>query len=152
MQGISRLGSSRIKAIHAKLGIETLADLEAAARDGRLSGLAGFGPKTVESLLKGIAMKRRVVGLRLSHHAAEEAALLRGALAGVPGVIDAIVAGEVRRRCEVVRELVHVVVSEAPAADIFRALAHFPGMEEIGGEDERRVTLGRPATWRRAWS
>jgi len=144
MQGISRLGSSRIKAIHATLGIETLADLEAAARDGRLSGLAGFGPKTVESLLKGIAMKRRVVGLRLSHHAAEEAALLRVALAGVPGVIDAIVAGEVRRRCEVVRELVFVVVSEAPAAEIFRALAHFPGMEEIGGEDERRVTLRTP--------
>jgi len=144
MQGISGLGASRVKAIHQKLGIETLADLEAAARDGRLSDLPGFGPKTVEGMLRGIAMKRRVVGLRLSHHAAEEAELLRGALARVPGVSDAIVAGEVRRRCEVVHELVHVVVSEAPAADIFRALAHFPGMEEVGGEDERRVTLRTP--------
>ena len=144
MHGISGLGASRIKAMHAKLGIESLTDLEAAARDGRLSGLPGFGPKTVENMLKGIARKRRVVGLRLSHHAAEEAELLRTALARVPGVSDAVVAGEVRRRCEVVRELVHVVVSEAPAADIFSALAHFPGMEEVGGEDERRVTLRTP--------
>ncbi len=144
MHGISGLGASRVKAIHAKLGIESLADLEAAARDGRLGKLPGFGPKTVESILKGIAMKRRVVGLRLAHHAAEEAELLRVALARVPGVTDAIVAGEVRRRCEVVRELVHVVVSESPAAEIFRALAHFPGMEEVGGEDERRVTLRTP--------
>jgi DNA polymerase (family X) len=142
--GISGLGVSRVKTIHEKLGIESLADLEIAATDGRLTGLPGFGPKTVERLLKGINTKRRVVGLRLSHHAAEEAELLRAALAKVPGVLRAVVAGEVRRRCEVVRELVHVVVSEAPAAEIFRALAHFPGMEEVGGEDERRVTLRTP--------
>jgi len=142
--GISGLGVSRVKTIHEKLGIESLADLEIAATDGRLTGLPGFGPKTVERMLKGINTKRRVVGLRLSHHAAEEAELLRAALAQVPGVLRAVVAGEVRRRCEVVRELVHVVVSEAPAAEIFRALAHFPGMEEVGGEDERRVTLRTP--------
>ena len=142
--GISGLGVARIKAIHQKLGVESLADLEAAARDGRLAGLPGFGPRTVETLLKRIGMKRRVVGLRLSHHAAEEAELLRAALARVPGVQEAIVAGEVRRRCEVVREVVQVVVSEAPAEEIFRALAHFPGMEEVSGEDERRVTLLTP--------
>jgi DNA polymerase (family 10) len=44
----------------------------------------------------------------------------------------------------VVREVVQVVVSEAPAEEIFRALAHFPGMEEVSGEDERRVTLLTP--------
>jgi DNA polymerase (family 10) len=142
--GLSGLGVARIKVIHQKLGVESLADLEAAARDGRLSGLPGFGPRTVETLLKRIGMKRRVVGLRLSHHAAEEAELLRAALARVPGVQQAIVAGEVRRRCEVVREVVQVVVSEAPAEEIFRALAHFPGMEEVSGEDERRVTLLTP--------
>ena len=142
--GLSGLGVARIKAIHQKLGVESLADLEAAARDGRLAGLPGFGPRTVETLLKRIGMKRRVVGLRLSHHAAEEAELLRAALARVPGVREAIVAGEVRRRCDVVREVVQVVVSEAPAEDIFRALAHFPGMEEVSGEDERRVTLLTP--------
>lgn len=142
--GLSGLGVARIKVIHQKLGVESLADLEAAARDGRLSALPGFGPRTVETLLKRIGMKRRVVGLRLSHHAAEEAELLRAALARVPGVLEAIVAGEVRRRCEVVREVVQVVVSEAPAEEIFRALAHFPGMEEVSGEDERRVTLLTP--------
>lgn len=141
MLGISGLGVSRIKTIHEKLGIESLADLEIAAKDGRLTGLPGFGPKTVESMLKGIGMKRGAVGLRLAHHAAEEAELLRAALARVPGVTQAIVAGEVRRRSEVVRELVHVVVSEAAATDIFRSLAKVPGMDEVAGEDERRVTL-----------
>ena len=141
MLGISGLGMARIRAIHQKLGVESLAELEAAARDGRLTGLPGFGPKSVENLLKGIARKRRVVGLRLAHHAAEEADFLRAALLRVPGVTQVIIAGEVRRRCEVVRELVHVVVSESPAEEIFATLARIPGMDEVAGEDERRATL-----------
>jgi DNA polymerase (family 10) len=95
----------------------------------------------VDNLLKGIARKRRVVGLRLPHHAAEEADLLRAALLRVPGITQVIIAGEVRRRSEVVRELVHVAVSEAPAEEIFARLARVPGMDEVAGEDERRATL-----------
>ena len=144
MLGISGLGASRIRALHEKLRIESLADLEAAAADGRLTGLPGFGPKTVEGLLKGIAMKRRVVGLRLSHHAREEVELLRTTLARVGGVTEVHVAGEVRRRSEVVGELVLVAVSDAPAQDVFTALAALPGMNEVSGEDERRVTLMTP--------
>ena len=141
MMGISGLGVTRIRAIHAKLGIESLADLEAAAHDGRLATVPGLGAKTVETLLRGIARKRKGAGFRLAHHAAEEAELLRAALARLPGVSQVLVAGEVRRRCEVVRELVHVIVSDAPAEEIFRRLGELPGMEEVSGEDERRVTL-----------
>lgn len=141
MIGVAGLGMARIRAIHRKLGVESLAELEAAARDGRLAGLAGFGPKTVENLLKAIARKRRVVGLRLPHHAAEEADLLRMALGRLPGVSEVIIAGEVRRRSELVRELVVVAVSDSPAEDLFARLARVPGLDEIAGEDERRATL-----------
>ena len=95
-------------------------------------------------MLKGIAFVRRVQAFRLSHHAAEEAELLRGALERLPGVSRAIVAGEVRRRSEVVRDLVMVLVAEVPADEVFRSLAQVPGLEEIAGEDERRVTLRTP--------
>jgi DNA polymerase (family 10) len=144
MLGISGLGVSRIRTIHGQLGIETLAELETAAQDGRLAGLSGFGPKTADSVLRGIAFLRRAQAFRLSHHALEEAEMLRVALERLPGVTRVIIAGEVRRRCEVVRDLVLVLVAEVPAADVFRALALLPGMEEIAGEDERRVTLRTP--------
>lgn len=144
MLAISGLGVAKIRTIHEQLEIETLTDLEGAARDGRLAGLPGFGAKTADNVLKGIAFQRKSQAFRLSHHAAEEALLLRTALERVPGVSRAVVAGEVRRRSEVVRDLVLVLVAEVPAADIFRALAQLPGMEEIAGEDERRVTLRTP--------
>lgn len=144
MLRISGLGITRIRAIHEKLGIETLAELEDAARDGRLAALPGFGTKTAATVLKGLAFVRRVQAFRLSHHAAEEAELLRSALQRLPGVSRALVAGEVRRRTEVVRDLIIVLVAELPADEVFRSLAQVPGLEEIAGEDERRVTLRTP--------
>jgi DNA polymerase/3'-5' exonuclease PolX len=58
--GIGRLSAERL---HHDLDIETLEDLEAAAHDGRLAGLEGFGPKRLagvrESLAQRLARVRR---------------------------------------------------------------------------------------------
>ncbi len=141
MMGVSGLGITRIRTIHEKLGIETLAELEDASRDGRLASLPGFGPKTAEAVLRGIAALRRSRGLRLFHHAADEAAILRDALAKVRGVSRAFVAGDVRRKMEVVRELVVVLAAEGTPAEVARALAELPGVDEVSGTDERQVIL-----------
>jgi hypothetical protein len=45
--GIGRVLADRL---HEELGLETLADLEAAAHDGRLATLAGFGPKRLAGI------------------------------------------------------------------------------------------------------
>jgi len=141
MLGVSGLGVTRIRTIHQKLGIETLSELDEAAREGTLAGLPGFGPKTAETVLKGIARLRRGQAFRLAHHAADEAAILRDALGRLPGVNRALVAGEVRRRTEVVREVVVVLVTEGTPAELFRALGEMAGVDEVTGSDERQVTL-----------
>jgi len=141
MLQISGVGVAKVRQIHEALGIDSLPELEAAARDGRLAKLPRFGPKTAENILKGIAFLRQAGSFRLSHHAAEEAARLREALERLPGVIRAVVAGEVRRRMETVREIVVVLVAEAPATHLFKRLAALPGVHDFAGQDERRVTL-----------
>src|SRR5688572_16436429 len=55
MLRIPGLGTAKIHAIHAGLGIETVQELTQAAVDGRLASLKGFGEKTAERILKGIA-------------------------------------------------------------------------------------------------
>ena len=53
-----------------------------------------------------------------------------------------IVAGEVRRRCEVVRELVVVLVADVPPGGVCSSgWRQLPGVNEFAGQDERRVTL-----------
>ena len=115
MLQISGLGVAKIRQIHEALDIDSLPELEAAARDGRLARLPRFGQKTAENILKGIAFLRQASAFKLAHHAAEEAEGLRRALAALPGVLDAVVAGDVRRRMEVVRDIVVVLVAEVAA-------------------------------------
>jgi DNA polymerase (family 10) len=141
MLSISGLGVAKIRQIHEILGIDSITDLEAAARDGRLSRLPRFGPKTAENLLKSIAFLRQTSGLRLSHHAVEEANAFRQDLERIPGVNQVVVAGEVRRRCELVRDIVLVLVAAVHPEEIFKRLRSLPGVNEFSGQDERRVTL-----------
>jgi DNA polymerase (family 10) len=141
MLEISGLGVAKIRQIHEVLGIDTLPELEAAAHDGRLAQLPRFGPRTSENLLKAIAYLRQASAYRLSHHAADEAEGLRAALERLPGVTSAIIAGDVRRRAEVVKDVIVVLIAEAPPADLFRRLSQLPGVHEFAGQDERRLTL-----------
>ena len=141
MLQISGLGVAKIRQIHETLGIDSLPELEAAARDGRLARLPRFGQKTAENILKGIAFLRAASGYRLAHHAADEATGLRDALAALPGVTAAIITGDVRRRLEVVRGLSVVLVADVAPEEIYRRIGALPGVQEFSGQDERRVTL-----------
>jgi len=141
MLQISGLGVAKIRQIHGALGIDSLPELEAAARDGRLARLPRFGQKTAENILKGIAFLRQASAFKLAHHAEEEAEALMAALAAVPGVLHATIAGEVRRRMEVVRDIVLVLVAEVAPAEIFKRIGELSGVHEFAGQDERRITL-----------
>lgn len=141
MLGISGLGVAKIRQIHGTLGIETLPELEEAARDGRLAALPRFGARTAESILKGIAFLRQSSEWRLAHHARDEANAIAEALAALPHVVAVHPAGEVRRRSEVVRDLVLVAVADVAPAEVFRSISGVAGMSEVAGEDERRATL-----------
>lgn len=65
--GIGRVLANRL---HEELGLETLADLEAAAHDGRLATLAGFGPKRLAGIRDSLAHRLgggRRTGGRMPH-------------------------------------------------------------------------------------
>jgi DNA polymerase (family 10) len=137
----SGLTIAKVRQIRETLGIDSVPDLEAAARDGRLATLPRFGAKTAANVLKTIAFRRQAGSYRLLHHAMNEAEALRAALLRLPGVQQVETAGDVRRRAEVVAELVMVVVAETAPEELFRRLSALPGVHEFAGRDERRVTL-----------
>jgi len=53
------IGPELAERIHEELGIETLADLEAAAQDGRLGRIRGFGPKRLQAVRESLAGRFR---------------------------------------------------------------------------------------------
>src|SRR5579863_4221258 len=58
------IGARTAARIHAELGIDTLAELEAAAYDGRLAEMPGMGPKRIQAIRDSIAgrFRRRSTG------------------------------------------------------------------------------------------
>ena len=122
MLRIPGLGVAKVRQIHEQLDIESLPELEAAARDGRLAALPRFGAKTAGNVLRGLAAMRGASELRLLHHALEEAR----------GVQRVELAGSVRRRREVIRDLDLVVVHARGARDqLLRHLSDAPGVTEL---------------------
>ncbi len=130
MLRIPHLGAAKIHAIHRGLDVSTVDELEAAARDGRLATIKGFGPKTVEKVLQGIEFVRRTGEYSLYPRAAAEAARIVETVLRHPDVERAEAAGSVRRRAEVVRD-VDVVAACRDPEQTARSLANAPGVREV---------------------
>jgi DNA polymerase (family X) len=137
------LGLSRIGVLHKTLGIGSLADLEAAARAGRIRGVKGFGERTEAKILADLEALHTRGAETLLHEATREADGLLAHLRAMPSVARAEIAGALRRRRETVDRLVAVVASKA----VPQALAHaarFPAAAAILETGDERVLLRLP--------
>ena len=141
MLRISGLGVTKIRTLHEQLHISTIAELELAARNGRLAALPKFGEKTAEKILRGIEFLRRTSAFRLSHRARRAAEELRDAVAAVPGVERVEVAGSVRRCLEISRDVDLAVCARGPAAALEAGLAAIPSVREARATGEGAFTL-----------
>ena len=133
MLRVPGLGTAKIHLIHQGLGVETLQDLEEAARDGRLAKLPRFGAKTAEKVLKGIAFLKETGALVLFPHARAEAERLVASVRRHPDVERAEVAGSVRRRREVIRDVDVVAACSASPARVAQSFSRAPGVREVVG-------------------
>jgi DNA polymerase (family X) len=129
MLRVPGLGTAKIRRIHDALGVSTLAELEEAARDGRLAKLPRFGPGTAAKLLKGIAYLRDNSAYMLYPRALAESELVLAAVRAHPGVETAMLAGSLRRRSEIVRDIDIVAACESPER-VAAELARAPGVRD----------------------
>jgi len=141
MLRIGGMGVAKVRTVHEVLGIATLAELESAARDGRLAKLPRFGEKTAAKVLKGLEFLRRTSAFRLAHHAARQAEQLRGIIAALPGVVRVEVAGSVRRRCEVIRDVDLVVATIAQPRELGERLVRGGVARAVIATDPAGITI-----------
>jgi DNA polymerase (family X) len=138
---IGGLGPKRVAILHQKLGVNSVADLEQAAKQGRIKELKGFGEKIEQAILAGVGHLAAEKRFPLANVEVMAEALLRH-LQGVPGVEHAIVAGSYRRRRETVGDL-DILVTCADAGAVMEALISYEDVDQVlaHGDTKSMVVL-----------
>jgi DNA polymerase (family X) len=108
------LGAKKIKALHDKLQISSIEQLQKACETGRVAELPGFGETTQQKLCDIIAKRAAHAGSFQFGQIAAEAETLRSDLAAHGDALQVDLAGSYRRRKEIVHDLDLLVATKKP--------------------------------------
>jgi DNA polymerase (family 10) len=108
------LGAKKIKALHDKLGISSIEQLQKACEHGRVAELPGFGETTQQKICEAIARRASHVGSFQFGQVAAEAEVLRSDLVAHEAALQVEIAGSYRRRKEIVHDLDLLVATKEP--------------------------------------
>jgi DNA polymerase (family 10) len=129
---IPGLGPRKAATLIRDLDVATVEELEAAARDGRVRGLKGFGEKTEKSILEGIArLRERKAARKPLWETRPLAEQLLARVRTAPGVVRAEIAGSVRRYSETNGDIDIVAAVNGAAEPLMEAFSVAPGVEEV---------------------
>src|SRR5882762_11466988 len=118
MLQIPGVGPKKIKALHDKLGVKSVAELEAACKAGKVAGLDGFGEKTQAKILEGINFRRTYATRHLLVDALAVAEPILESLRQHPDVIRCSTAGSLRRSREIIGDIDLLASSKQPVGVI----------------------------------
>jgi DNA polymerase (family 10) len=129
------LGPKRALQLSHELGVQSVDDLAAAIKAGRLDGLAGFGAKSEERIASGIEVYRQ----------GRERVMLDVALRTATAMVDALIplsqrcvyAGSLRRW----RETIGDIDILAAAGDSAPLMAAFSAGQEVVGSGPAKTTI-----------
>lgn len=137
---IPGLGPKKIQVLRRELGVESVAQLEAACRECRVAELAGFGAKTQANLLTGIANRAAYARRHLLWEAKPLADRIVAGLLGLPQVRQAAAAGSTRRCMETVGDLDFIVASSDPAV-VMDWFVRLPGVAAVTGHGTTKSSV-----------
>lgn len=134
------MGPKKAAVLFKELGIETLEQLRTACEQQQVRNLKGFGAKTEETILKGLAIAAAgdvrtkwavadaIVGEVLEHMKSHK------------GIRQIEAAGSYRRRCETIGDLDFLVEAKDPVA-VMDHFGKFPGIGEILARGDTKMSV-----------
>jgi len=137
---VPSLGPKKIGLIYKTLGITTLAELEAAAKAGKLRDLPGMGAKSETAILEGLAsLSRRSVRIPLgrAYPLAQE---IITQLKKVKGVVDAQPGGSLRRMRPTIGDL-DIAVATKDSKPVMEAFVGLPRVLRVLGRGETKASV-----------
>ena len=151
LTSIEGLGPKHAKALYDALGIRSLADLEAASRNGRIRDVPHFGAKSEQKILSGLELRKQARGRHPIGEVWSLAREIEARLAKLAGARRVAIAGSLRRRKETIGDLDFLVVSPDPDP-VMRLFVEMPEVVAVHARGESksmvRLTNGMDADLR----
>jgi DNA polymerase (family 10) len=137
---IPGLGPKKAMVLYQDLKISSIEELADAIHAGMLKGLKGFGEKTEENILHGIALMQQSgdrVQLGVALDLAQE---IVGELSALKGCRRCTYAGSLRRMAETIGDIDILVASDkpGPVMDSFASLSY---VEEVKAKGETKTSI-----------
>ena len=137
MLKIPGLGPKKIKALYDKLDIKAIGELEYACLENRLVDLQGFGQKSQEKILQGIQHVKKYRDQYLYGEVIKPAEEILKKILSHPKVIRGNLAGSLRRKMEVARNI-NLVLSTHRPQEVLTAFSKLPEVEVVRFKDRTR--------------
>ncbi len=146
MMRIPGVGPKKINAIYNQLHVTSIPDLVEACKQDKVAVLPGFGKKTQDKILQGIAFLAQHADRFLYPVAEEEASHMYTPLKALPEIVRLQVAGSLRRRRETVKDIDMVVsVADSASDDVRRKIMDVftsqPTVQAITGKGETKSSV-----------
>jgi DNA polymerase (family X) len=134
------LGPKRVQALYRNLDISTAEQLRAAAREGQIRGLKGFGEKTEALILQALDRRADSAKRFVLAEAARYAEPLRAYLGRIAGVRNVAIAGSYRRAKETVGDL-DIVVAAKRGEMVMDRFCDYPQVARVVSKGDTRSTV-----------
>lgn len=138
---IPTLGPKKAMALYEDLHISSVEELADAIKAEKLRDLKGFGEKTEENILHGIALMQQA-GERILLSAATEAAEdIVSELSGITGCEQCAYAGSLRRMKETIGDIDVLVAAAGRSAPFMDALTELPSTAEVIAHGQKKTSI-----------
>jgi DNA polymerase (family 10) len=134
------VGPKKVKALYDQLGIDDLDKLKASCEANKVAVLKGFGAKTQDKILEGIAFLGQMGERVRLDQALSVAASLVGELQKCSGIQRLEVCGSLRRRKETVKDIDLLVSSDRPGP-IMATFVSLPQVRKIIGQGDTKSSV-----------
>jgi DNA polymerase (family 10) len=140
LKRVQGLGPKMIKALWKKLQIKNLAELEAAAKAGKIRQLPSFGARSEEKILNSLQFLQKSSNRRSYGSIIRFVNDLERAIREFPETQNVMIAGSIRRKKETIGDIDIVVTSMEPktVAEKFAAL---PLVDHVYGKGSTKVNV-----------
>jgi DNA polymerase (family 10) len=137
---IPGVGPKKAAALSKQLGIQSLAELKAACEAGKVRVIKGFGEKTEQLILQGMAIAEQGPTRIYWAEANEVVQMLRGHLQKCPDIEQLEFAGSYRRGKETVGDIDVLVVAKNASA-VMDCFAACPSIDQVLARGDTKMAI-----------